>query len=67
MSDDLEKGGTIGEVVSFVYVGDHYRFKVRTESGCDFTIIDEDLWNEHDQVSIVIDKEQLEIHPLEDA
>lgn len=66
MSDNLEEGGTIGEVVSFVYVGDHYRFTVRTESGQDFTIVDEDLWNKHDKVSIVIPPEQIKLSLLTD-
>lgn len=65
MSDNLEEGGTIGEVVSFVYVGDHYRFVVRTESGVDFTIVDEDLWNEHDKVSIVIPPEYITLTLLD--
>lgn len=67
MSDDLEAGGTIGEVISFVYVGDHYRFLVRTESGQDFTIVDEDLWNEHDKVSIVIPKDKIGLRLSDDV
>ena len=67
MSDDLEKGGTTGTVTSFVYVGDHYRYHVMTESGELFTIVDEDLWNENDTVSIVISKKKIRLSLLEDA
>jgi spermidine/putrescine transport system ATP-binding protein len=64
MSDDLSVGGAIGTVASFVYVGDHYRFHVTTESGELFTIVDEDLWNENDRVSIVIPADQIQLTRL---
>ncbi len=66
MSDDLKAGGVIGEVASFIYVGDHYRFIVRTETGDSFTIVDEDLWNENDKVSIVIPAEHIKLTLLDE-
>ena len=61
MSDDENEGGTVGEIVSLIYVGDHYRYTVRTESGDDFVIRDEDLWNEFDRVSVVIPADKLKL------
>ena len=61
MSDDLEEGNITGEIISLIYIGDHYRYKVRTENGSDFTIVDEDLWNEFDKVSILIDSDKIKV------
>ncbi len=61
MSDDLEESGITGEIISLIYIGDHYRYKVRTEDGSDFTIVDEDLWNEFDKVSILIDTDKINV------
>jgi spermidine/putrescine transport system ATP-binding protein len=61
MSDDLEEGNITGEIISLIYIGDHYRYKVRTENGSDFTIVDEDLWNEFDKVSILIDSDKINV------
>lgn len=61
MSDDSEKGGTCGNIISLIYKGDHYHYIVRTENEEDIHLHDEYLWNEHDYVSIIIPKESIEL------
>ena len=36
MSDDADKGGTTGNIISLIYKGDHYQYIVRTENEYDF-------------------------------
>ncbi|MCR4716645.1 MAG: polyamine ABC transporter ATP-binding protein [Lachnospiraceae bacterium] len=62
MSDDLDESMISGEIISLIYIGDHYRYKVRTEDGSDFTIADEDLWNEFDRVSVLIDADMIKVN-----
>lgn len=59
MSDDADKGGTTGNIISLIYKGDHYQYIVRTENEYDFIFDDEDLWNENDFVSLIIPKENI--------
>ena len=62
ISDDHEKGGAIGNIVSIIYKGDHYQLIVRTEENEeDFVLDTEDTWNENDRVSVVIPKEKIKI------
>ena len=61
MSDDADKGGTIGNSISLIYKGDHYQYIVRTENEYDFIFDDEDLWNENDFVSLIIPKENISL------
>lgn len=61
MSDDAEKGGTTGNIISLIYKGDHYQYIVRTENEFDFIFDDEDLWNENDFVSLIIPKENISL------
>ncbi|MCM1307259.1 MAG: ABC transporter ATP-binding protein [Butyrivibrio sp.] len=61
MSDDREKGGTCGNIISLIYKGDHYHYIVRTENEEDIHLHDEYLWNEQDYVSIIIPKERIEL------
>lgn len=61
MSDDSEKGGTCGNIISLIYKGDHYHYIVRTENEEDIHLHDEYLWNEQDYVSIIIPKESIEL------
>lgn len=57
LSDDAEAGIVTGNILSFIYVGDHYRYTVRSKSEEDYIADDEDLWNQEDYVSISIPKE----------
>ncbi len=61
MSDDADKGGTTGNIISLIYKGDHYQYIVRTENEYDFIFDDEDLWNENDFVSLIIPKENISL------
>jgi spermidine/putrescine transport system ATP-binding protein len=61
MSDDIDAGGTKGNIISLIYKGDHYQYIVRTKSGEDIHLHDPDLWNENDYVSIIIQKDVLEL------
>lgn len=61
MSDDIDAGGTKGNIISLIYKGDHYQYIVRTKSGEDIHLHDQYLWNENDYVSIIIPKESIEL------
>lgn len=61
MSDDLEEGGVQGEIIALLYVGDHYRYTVRTENEEDYVFACDDLWNENDKVSLVIPPEKIRL------
>ena len=61
MSDDADKGGTTGNIISLIYKGDHYQYIVRTDNEYDFIFDDEDLWNENDFVSLIIPKENISL------
>lgn len=63
MSDDIDAGGTTGNIISLIYKGDHYQYIVRTKSGEDIHLHDQDLWNENDHVSIIIQKDAIELIP----
>lgn len=59
LSDDAQAGVVQGKILSFLYVGDHYRYTVRSKSEEDYVVDDEYLWNKEDFVSIVIPKEKV--------
>ncbi len=62
ISDDAEKGGAIGNIVSIIYKGDHYQLIVRTdENEEDYVFDTEDAWNENDRVSIIIPKDKIKL------
>ncbi len=54
LSDNAELGIVTGNIISFIYVDDHYRYTVRSKSEEDYIVNDEDLWNQGDYVSIII-------------
>ncbi|MCH5202296.1 MAG: ABC transporter ATP-binding protein [Oscillospiraceae bacterium] len=61
MSDDPDKGGATGNIISLIYKGDHYQYIVRTENEFDYILDDEDLWNENDFVSLIIPKDKIKL------
>lgn len=62
MSDDVNVGGTTGNIISLIYKGDHYHYIVRTtETEEDIHLHDEYLWNENDRVSVIIPKDCIEL------
>lgn len=54
ISDDLEASEVHGDVLSIIYMGDHYQVVVRTDDEEDFVINSEYLWNEDDRVSLKV-------------
>ena len=61
ISDDLEASDIHGNIISLIYLGDHYEIMVRTEEEEDFILNSPDLWNENDEVSVIIDKSQIHL------
>lgn len=62
ISDDADKGGALGNIVSIIYKGDHYQLIVRTdENEEDYVFDTEDTWNENDRVSVIIPKEKIKL------
>ena len=62
MSDDKTLGGVVGNIISMIYKGDHYRYIVRTEENEeDYVLSCPDLWNTGDRVSLIIPKEKIKL------
>ena len=61
ISDDLDASDIQGNIISLIYVGDHYEIMVRTDDEEDFILNTPDLWNENDRVSVIIDPSQIHI------
>ncbi|MGN0403095.1 MAG: ABC transporter ATP-binding protein [Acetatifactor sp.] len=59
ISDDAEAGVVTGNIISFIYVGDHYRYTIRSKTEEDYIVDDEDLWNQDDYVSVNIPKDKM--------
>lgn len=59
MSDDENAGIICGHITNLIYIGDHYRYVVRTSEEIDFIVSDEDLWNMGDYVSLIIPQEKV--------
>ncbi len=57
--NNSEDGQIVGKIFSMIYLGDHYQVMVRTEDEDDFILDTPDLWNENDEVSITIKKENI--------
>lgn len=54
LSDDPEKGYFQGNIISIIYKGDHYNYRILSENKVEYSVDDEDLWNIGDFVSVVI-------------
>ncbi len=65
LSDDAELGIVTGNIISFIYVDDHYRYTVRSKSEEDYIVNDEDLWNQGDYVSIMIPEDKFSYRILD--
>ena len=61
ISDDLEASDIQGNIISLIYLGDHYELMVRTDEEEDFILNTPDLWNENDRVSIIIETSKINI------
>lgn len=62
MSDDKSAGGVVGNIISMIYKGDHYRYIVRTEENEeDYVLSCPDMWNVDDLVSLIIPKDKIKL------
>ena len=59
--DDTESGQISGEIVSSLYIGDHYRIIVRSEDDEEFIVVTDYENNLGDQVRLDIKKEDIKI------
>ena len=59
MSDDENEGVVKGHIINLIYIGDHYRYVVRTDDEIDFIVSDEYLWNMGDYVSLILPMDQI--------
>lgn len=60
LSDDPEEGYFQGNIISIIYKGDHYNYRVLSENKVEYSVDDEDLWNIGDFVSVVIPEDAME-------
>lgn len=66
LTDDAEQGLVVGNIFSFIYVDDHYRYTVRSKSEEDYVVNDEDLWNQEDYVGVIIPEDKISYRIIED-
>ena len=61
ISDDPDASEIHGNIISLIYLGDHYEIMVRTEEEEDFILNTPFLWNENDEVSVIIDQSKIHL------
>lgn len=66
LTDQAEEGLVQGNIFSFIYVDDHYRYTVRSKSEEDYVVNDEDLWNQEDYVGVIIPEDKISYRLLEE-
>ncbi|MDD6302942.1 MAG: ABC transporter ATP-binding protein [Bacillales bacterium] len=66
ISDDLEAGNIVGEIIQMVWKGDHYQLIIRTEDEEDFVVDTEWTWNEFDKVSVKINPSKIKLKLKDD-
>ena len=59
MSAEEREYRATGNIISFIYKGNHYNYTVRTASEEDFVLDEDYLWNEGDHVSLMIPSEEI--------
>ena len=59
LSDDSEEGYFQGNIISIIYKGDHYNYRVLSENKVEYSVDDEDLWNIGDFVSVVVPEDAM--------
>ena len=47
------------EILFLLYIGDHYKYKIRSKNDVDYYVDDEWLWNMGDYVSVVVPDEKI--------
>ena len=60
LTDEADTCDITGNIISLIYKGDHYSYGVRSESGVDYYIDDDYLWNIGDYVGLIIPTDKLE-------
>lgn len=56
---NAEAGVVAGNIVSFIYIDNAYRYVVRSEvNEEDYLVCDEYLWNQGDRVSVLIPEDK---------
>ena len=58
---DSEECEAIGEIVDSIYVGDHYRYILRTENEEDFVFVSPYSYNLNDKLGISVKKEDIKL------
>ncbi|MBE5944535.1 MAG: ABC transporter ATP-binding protein [Lachnospiraceae bacterium] len=66
LTDQAEEGLIQGNIFSFIYVDDHYRYTVRSKTEEDYVVNDEDLWNQEDYVGVIVPEDKMTYRLLED-
>ena len=61
ISDDGEASDIQGNIISMIYLGDHYEVIVRSDEEYDYALNTEDLWNENDRVSVLFNKKLVRV------
>ena len=54
-----QEGFVEGNIISIIYKGDHYKYKIRSKNDVDYYVDDEWLWNMGDYVSVVVPDEKI--------
>lgn len=65
LSDDPAAGMVQGNIISIIYKGDHYKYKIRSKNDLDYYVDDEWLWNMGDYVSVVVPEEKLQYRVMD--
>lgn len=65
LSDDPEEGIFQGHIISIIYKGDHYNYRVQSRNKVEYSVDDEDLWNVGDYVSVIIPEEKMTYQVLD--
>lgn len=65
LSDDPAQGFIQGNIISIIYKGDHYKYKVRSKNDVDYYVDDEWLWNMGDFVSVVVPEDKINYRVVE--
>ncbi len=60
LTDEADSCEVKGNIISLIYKGDHYSYGVRSESGTDYYIDDDYLWNIGDYVGLIIPEDKFE-------
>ena len=64
LSDDPEEGYFKGNIISIIYKGDHYNYRVLSENKVEYSVDDEDLWNIGDFVSVIIPDDAMQFERI---